>query len=201
VRRLRRGRPASRTGSTRPRLQDSAARRRTRAVIGSLLVLAGLAGVVLAVVAAGVAAPADVRLDPDGETEVPRTYAFQHHWVLFGVVDDPRRVPPLAEIGCEPAGDLDTRPQPDDMTTYGSRVIDETSVAAIAVLGHSGEDAAMVCDGSGPYEPLWLLPASEAPPFTPTAIGILGLLVLVGGLLVHPAVVELPDRWRRRPAD
>jgi hypothetical protein len=84
------------------------------------------------------------------------------------------------------------------MTRYGSRVIEGTSVAAIAVLGRSGPDAVMRCEDASAYEPLWLLPASEAPAFTPTAIGIGGLLVLVAGLLTHPVVVEIPDRWRRR---
>lgn len=201
MRRLRRGRASgSQPSSSRPRLQDSAARRRTRAVLGTLLLLAGLAAVVLGVVAAGVVTPANVRIDPDGETAVPRTYAFQHSWVLFGVVDDPRRVPSLAEVGCGPVGDLEAARQPDDMTQYGSRVIDGTSVAAVAVFGHSGENAAMGCVDADPYGPLWLLPSSEAPPFTPTAIGIAGLLVLVAGLLVHPLVVEVPDRWRERRA-
>ena len=197
--RLRRGRASATTATTaRPKLQDSAARRRARAILGTLLVLVGLAGITLGVVAAGVRAPSQVGLDPDGTTDVPRTYAFQHNWVLFGVVDDPRRVPSITEVGCAPVGELDLRPQPDDMTQYGTRVIDSTSVAAIAVLGRSGENAAMTCTGAAPHAPLFLMPASEAPPFTPTALGILGLLVLVAGLLVHPLVVEIPDRWRAR---
>ena len=71
-------------------------------------------------------------------------------------------------------------------------------VAAIAPLTRSGADASVVCSGASAYGPLWLLPSSEAPAFTSTAIGIAGLLVIVVALMVHPSVVDLPDRWRRR---
>jgi hypothetical protein len=155
--------------------------------------------VAFGIISAGKPPPGPVRLDPAGETAVPRTYFFHNDWVLFGVVDDPRRVPALPEVGCTPAGGLDLPRQPDDMTQFGSRVIDGTSVAAIAVLGRSGPEAVVRCRSAAAYEPLWLLPASEAPAFTPTAIGIAGLLVLVAGLATHPAVVEIPDRWRERP--
>jgi hypothetical protein len=164
-----------------------------------VLILLGGAGVGFGIFASGVPAPGPVRLDPAGETAVPRTYFFHNNWVLFGVVDNPRRVPAVADVGCAPGGELDLSVQPEDLTAFGSRVIDGTSVVAIAVLGRSGSDASMSCEDAETYEPLWLLPSSEAPAFTPTAIGIAGLLVLIAGLLTHPAVVEIPDRWRERP--
>lgn len=167
-------------------------------MVGSTLILLGVAGVAFGIISAGQQPPGPVRLDPVGETDVPRTYFFHNSWVLFGVVDDPRRVPALADVGCAPVGELDVPPQPDDMTQFGSRVMDGTSVAAIAVLGRSGAEAGIRCADAEAYAPLWLLPASEAPAFTPTAIGIAGLLVLVAGLVTHPLVGEIPDRWRGR---
>lgn len=124
-------------------------------------------------------------------TSVPRTYFFQNQWVLCGAVDDPRRLPTPEQIGCEPQADLSRPTQPSDMTRYGSRVIDGTSIAAVQGLSRSGSNASIVCDGSEDYAPLWLAPSSAAPAFTPTAIGILGALFIVAAGLTHPAAVEL----------
>lgn len=180
-----------------PRL-DSAAIRRRRTLLGLALVLAG--GMVLAfgIVTARTDAPAPVEVAADGTTTVPAVHFYQQPWVLYARVDDPRRVPDLAEIGCRTAGDLSLPPQPDDLTRYGSRVVDGESIAAVALVGRSGDDGRLVCSDAGRHAPLWLRPASDAPPFTPTAITLLGMLVLVGGLLVHPTLTELPARVRDR---
>lgn len=160
------------------------------------LLVAGLACVVFAVTASRIAQPQPLQLDPDGETAVPQTHFFQNGWVLYGSVDDPRRPPTPEDVGCEPQGTFTRPPQPTDMTVYGSRVIDGASIAAVELLSRSGPDASIVCIDASDYAPLWLAASSEAPAFTPTAIGIVGALLLVGAALVHPAVVDLSLRRR-----
>ena len=188
------GAPAGR----RQRLQDSTVRQRRRALVGALLAVAGLAAVGFGVMAARTDAPPAIELAADGTTPVPATHFYQQPWVLYAQVDDPRRVPSLDAIGCRTAGDLSLPAQPADLTKYGSRVVDDQSIAAVAVLGRSGADAAITCAGAESHAPLWLRPASDAPPFTPIAIVLLGVLALVAGVLVHPSVAELPARFARR---
>ncbi|WP_162598679.1 hypothetical protein [Nocardioides gilvus] len=137
-----------------------------------------------------------VEVAAQGVTEVPRTYFFQHPWVLMADVDDPRRVPPLTAVGCRPLGSLSLPAQPEDLTAYGSRVVgDDEPIHALALLSRSGKDAAIECDGAQPHAPLWLMPASDAPTLTPTAITILAFALLIAGALAHPRTAEL--RFRR----
>lgn len=178
------------------RLADSDARRRRRAVVGLVLLVVGIGLVAAGYLVGRVAPPAAVQVDPDGTTAVPRTWFFQSEWVLFGTVDDPRRVPALATIGCRTSG-LSVPPRPADLTQYGSRVVGTTSISALAPLGRSGEGATISCESAGEYEPLWLKPASVAPPFTPTAIVIAGFVLLVAAALTHPATAHLQARWPR----
>lgn len=200
---LARGRGA-RDGRSR-RLQDSAATRRRRQVAGLLLLVVGLATLVFGVLAGRVAAPPPVQISAEGVTQVPSTRFFQSPWVLYGRVDDPRRTPPVDEVGCVPEGGLDLPTQPEDLTAFGSRVVDGVPVAAIALLGHSGDDAAVRCTGADDHAPLWLMPSSDAPPLTATSIAILGVLLLVVAALVHPSTIDRPTLWwaeraRRRSA-
>jgi hypothetical protein len=180
------------------RLQDSSAIRRRRSLLGLLLMLVGAAALTFGIVTARTEAPAPVEIDADGTTAVPPTHFYQQPWVLYAEVDDPRRVPDLDEIGCRTEGDLSLPAQPADLTEYGSRVVDGESIAAVALLSRSGPDAAITCADAGSFGPLWLRPSSDAPPFTPIAIALLGVLVLVAGLLVHPTVAEIPTRLRDR---
>lgn len=179
------------------RLRDSESRRRWRARSAWLLLVAALAALVLAYLAARVAQPEPLAVDPDGVTGVPRTYAVHNPWVLFAAVDDPRRVPDLGDLGCRTEGDLGVAVQPADMTEYGARVVDDTSIAAVALLGRSGEQARLVCEGAVRHAPLLLAPSSQAPPFAPSALAILGVALLVAAALAHPATDELPGRLRR----
>jgi len=179
-----------------PRLRDTARIRRRRAAAAVALLVLGVAGAGFGIVAGRTAPPAAVQLDPDGVTSVPGTHFYQSPWVLYGQVDDPRRVPSLADVGCTPEGDLELADQPGDMTVYGSRVVDGVSIAAVALLSHSGDHAAVTCSEAADHAPLWLMPSSVAEPFTATGIAILGALLLVAGALVHPATDELPARWR-----
>jgi hypothetical protein len=174
------------------RLQNSAATRRRRQVAGLILLVVGLGTLVFGLAAGRADAPPPVQLAADAVTEVPSTRFFQSPWVLYAQVDDPRRPPTTAEIGCLPVSGLDLPAQPEDLTTFGTRVVDEVPVAAIALYGHSGDDAAIRCTGAGDYEPLWLLPSSDAPPFTATSIVILGVLLLVGAALVQPGSLSRP---------
>lgn len=181
----------------RQRLQDSTAIRRRRSIAGVVLLVAGAATIGYGVTTARTDPPVPIEIDSDGTTAVPGTHFYQQPWVLYAKVADPRRVPALTEVGCHTEGDLAVPPQPDDLTTYGSRVVDDQSIAAVAVLGRSGDEAAITCSGAGAYAPIWLRPASDAPPFTPIAIALLGVLVFIAGALVHPSIVELPGRLRR----
>lgn len=161
----------------------------------------GLGVVGFALVAASTPQPAALRVDPDGSTTVPRTHFFQNGWVLYAAVEDPRRVPDVRELGCSTTG-FTPEPQPRDMTRYGSRVVDDVSISAVLLLGPSGPDAVVDCRGASAAAPLVLAASSEAPAFTPTAIAIVGVLVVVLGALVHPVTVELPSRLRGpRPGD
>ncbi|HYF74591.1 MAG TPA: hypothetical protein VD864_17305 [Nocardioides sp.] len=181
------------------RLTDSAAVRRRRSIAGLVLLVLGLGCLGFGVAAGRADPPAAVQLAPDGVTEVPATHFYENPWVLYGQVDDPRRPPTAAEVGCVPEGDLDLPEQPDDLTVYGSRVVDGVPIAAIALVGRSGGDAAVRCTDAADYEPLWLIPSSDARPFTATGIAILGVLLLVAAALVHPATSELsPRRWAER---
>ncbi|NPC95281.1 hypothetical protein [Nocardioides sp. zg-DK7169] len=172
------------------RLQDSAATRRRRRLAGAVLLAVGLATLVFGVAAGRADAPPQVQLATEGVTQVPSTRFFQSPWVLYGQVDDPRRTPSLDEVGCRPESGLDLPAQPEDLTTFGSRVVDGVPVAAIALLGHSDDGAAIACTGASDHAPLWLMPSSDAPPFTATSIVILGVLLLVAGALVQPARIE-----------
>lgn len=171
------------------RLQNSAATRRRRQVAGLILLVIGVGTLVFGLVAGRADAPQPVQLAADSVTQVPPTRFFQSPWVLYGQVDDPRRTPSTAEVGCLPESGLDLQEQPEDLTTFGSRVVDGVPIAAIALYGHSGGDAAIRCSGASDYEPLWLMPSSDAPPFTATSIVILGVLLLVAAALVQPARV------------
>jgi len=179
-----------------PRLRDSQRIRRRRAVGAIALLVLGVAGAVFGVAAGRADPPPPVRVDPEGVTAVPATHFYQSPWVLYGQVDDPRRVPSAADVGCAPEGDLDLPDQPADMTVYGSRVVDGVSIAAIALFSHSGSHASVRCTGAAGHAPLWLMPSSVAEPFTATGIAILGALLLVAGALVHPATDEIPERLR-----
>ncbi|HEY0949924.1 hypothetical protein [Nocardioides sp.] len=179
-----------------PRLRDTARIRRRRAWVAIALLVLGLGCAGFGVVAGRAAPPSPIQLDPDGVTSVPATHFYQSPWVLYGQVDDPRRVPSLTDVGCAPDGDLRLPEQPDDMTQYGSRVIDGVSIAALALLSRSGSQASVRCSDAADYAPLWLMPSSVAEPFTATGIAILGAVLLVVGALVHPATDELPARWR-----
>jgi len=197
VERLRDSFPGRGRAKRRPRLQNSAARKKWRALLGFGLLMVGLGFVVFGVVAGRIPQPDGVQLDPNGTTVIPQTHFFQNPWVLYAQVDDPRRVPSPDDIGCRPQGDLELPAQPDDMTRFGSRVIDEVSVDAVVVFSRSGSNARIECDDAGDYAPLWLLPASPAPAFTPTALAILGVLLAVVGALLHPATAGIPSRLRR----
>lgn len=141
--------------------------------------------------------PANTRVAADGVTAVPRTWFFQNQWVLFGSVADPRRVPPPSVIGCRGENGISVPAQPADLTRYGSRVVEGQPVSALVLFTHSGGDAAIRCDGASAREPLWLMQSSPAPPFTPTAIVIAGLLLLVVSALVHPSTADI--QLRRTP--
>lgn len=80
------------------------------------------------------------------------------------------------------------------MTQFGSRVVASQSVSALVVLGRSGEDATIHCQGARAHAPLWLMPSSDAPPFTSTGIAILGFVLLVASALAHPATADLTFR-------
>lgn len=187
-----------RADRTAPRLRDSAALRRRRAIAGAVLAVLGLGCIGFGVVASQAEPPPDIELDPAGATEVPATRFFQSPWIVYAQVEDPRRPPTLTEIGCAPEGDLALPAQPEDLTIYGSRVVGGTSIAAVALLSRSGEDAAVRCSSASSYAPLWLMPSSAAEPFTANAIAILGAMLAVAGLLLHPATVEIPQLWRER---
>jgi hypothetical protein len=184
---------------TRTRLRDSSRQHRRRAIAGLALLALGLVVVVGGVVANNIPPPPTTRVAADGVTAVPRTWFFQNEWVLFGSVTDPRRVPAPSVIGCRPANGLSIPAQPADLTRYGSRVVDGQPVSAMVLFSHSGGDAAIRCDGASVREPLWLMQSSPAPPFTPTAIVIVGILLLVVGALVHPSTANL--QLRRKPRE
>lgn len=179
-----------------PRLRDTARIRRRRALAAIVLLVLGLGCAGFGIVAGRAAPPSPIQLASDGVTSVPGTHFYQSPWVLYGQVDDPRRVPSLVDVGCTPEGDLHLPEQPGDMTQYGSRVVDGVSIAAIALLSRSGSHATVRCADAADYAPLWLMPSSVATPFTATGIAILGAVLLVIGALVHPATDELPARWR-----
>jgi hypothetical protein len=180
-----------------PRLQDSAARRRRLVIVGSVLVVTGLVSLVFGVVVGRVPQPAPVQLDATGTTSVPHTAFFQNGWVLFGQIDDPRRVPAPEEIGCAvDGGGLPV--QPSDMTAFGARVLDGVPVSAMVLVGRTGQGATITCTDATDHQPLWLASSSEAPAFTPTGFSVLGAAVLVLGVLVHPLTLELPARLRAR---
>lgn len=184
-------------GKDRPRrLRDSQGVRRRRGVAGLTLVGLGIACLVAGAVTARADSPPMVEVTAQGVTEVPPTHFFQQPWVLFGAADDPRRVPDLSEVGCRPLGPLSTPVQPKDLTQFGSRVVDDQPIHALAVLSRSGEGAALECDGAQAHAPLWLMPVSEAPTLTPTAITIFAFALLIAGGLTHPATADL--RFRRR---
>lgn len=185
----------TRGSQRRPRLRDSAAVRRRRQVAGVALFLLGLSVLAFGVVAGRADPPAPVSVDPDGTTAVPTTSFYQSPWVLYGRLDDPRRPPSLEEVGCRPVDGLELPTQPDDPSSYGSRVVDDVPIDAVALLGRSGQDAALTCSAAGAYGPLWLMPASEARPFTATGIAIVGALLLVAAALTHPSTTEPPRRW------
>lgn len=193
-----RGRLSLLGGKNQPRrLRDSEEIRRRRSVVGLTLAGLGILLLVAGAVTARVEAPPAIEVSPDGVTEVPPTHFFQQPWVLFADVDAPRRVPDLSDVGCRPLGPLSTPVQPEDMTAYGSRVVDDAPIHALALFSRSGEGAAIACDGAQAYAPLWLMPVSEAPTLTPTAITIFAFVLLIGGALAHPATADL--RLRRRP--
>lgn len=177
------------------RLQNSAATRRRRTIAGLLLVVLGVTSLAFGIVAGRTAAPTPVQLVPDGVTEVPATHFFQSPWVLYGQVDDPRRTPTTAAVGCVPESGLRLPEQPADLTTYGSRVVEGVPIAAIALYGRSGDDASVRCTGASDYDPLWLIPSSDAQPFTATGIAILGVLLLVAAALTHPSTIDRPAQW------
>ncbi len=193
------GRAGSRGSS--PRLRNSDARQRARLVASVVVLLLGLASVVTGIIGSRVAPPSPVALDANGTTAVPQTHFFQNPWVLFGQVDDPRRAPTPSEVGCEPEGDLRLGERPDDITAYGSRVVDGVSVSAIGVFSRSGDRAAIRCTSASGNAPLWLFPSSDAAAFTATGIAILGALLLVLGSLLLPLSFDrLPRRRRHDPA-
>jgi hypothetical protein len=177
------------------RLTDSARVRRRRAFAGLVLLVLGLVSLVFGIVSGRTDPPPPVQLLADGVTEVPETHFYQSPWVLFGELDDPRRPPTTAEVGCLPQGSMELPAQPADMTEYGARVVDDVPVAAIALYGRSGSDASVRCEAAADYEPLWLMPASDARPFTSTGIAILGLLLIVAAALTHPSTIDRPTQW------
>lgn len=182
---------------SRTRLHDSSRQQHRRTVAGLVLLALGLVVVVGGVVANNLPAPANTRIAADGVTAVPRTWFFQNEWVLFGSVTDPRRVPAPSVIGCRAENGISIPTQPEDLTRYGSRVVEGQPVAAMVLFSHSGGDAAIRCVDASAREPLWLMQSSPAPPFTPTAIVIVGILLLVVSALVHPSTANL--QLRRRP--
>lgn len=209
----RRRTPSGGTGR-RARLVDSSARARRRALAAYVLLALGVALIACGVLARQVPAPPVTEVHPAGETAVPSTWFFQDPWVLFADVPDPRRVPSAEELSCSAARGLEVPPQPEDMTRYGSRVVDGRPLAAALLLSRSDPGAAIRCTDAARYGPLYLAPASTAPPFTPTAIIIAGFLALVAAGLTHPATSQLHlgrrdgrsprarqgDRPGRRPA-
>lgn len=179
------------------RMVDSARRDRRRKILGLTLIALGVLLVAAGLAARQVAPPPLTQVTADGTTEVPRTWFFQEPWVLFADVSDPRRPPALSEIGCRPGGDLSVPRQPTDLTRFGSRVIDDRPLSAVALLSRSGGSAALQCTGAQRFAPLWLAPASPAPPLTPTAIVVAGFLALVAGGLVHPSTANFHLGRRR----
>ncbi|WP_284535843.1 hypothetical protein [Nocardioides sp. T2.26MG-1] len=194
--RFSRGRLAAARANRSRRLTDSAAVRRRRAIAGLALLVVGLGCLAFGIAAGRADPPAAVQLAPEGVTEVPATHFYENPWVLYGQVDDPRRPPSAADVGCLPETGLQLPEQPEDLTIYGARVVDGVSIAAIALYGRSGDGASVRCTDASDYAPLWLIPSSDARPFTATGIAILGILLLVAAALVHPATSELSaQRW------
>lgn len=177
--------------------RNSDRRRRHAATAALLLLLMGLL-----CMAGGIAANSATRLvpipvSPHGVTRAPHTWFFQNSWALYADIDDPRRPPSPEALGCVPVGFVLPR-QPADMTAFGSRVVDGVSVAAVLIIGHSGPDGRLRCVGAESSAPLWLMSASAAPPFTPTAITLLGVLLIGVAALVYPGATEIPTRIRSR---
>ena len=189
-----RGKERSRT-----RLHDSSRQQHRRTLAGLALLAVGLVVVIGGVVANNVPPAPATRVAADGVTAVPRTWFFQNEWVLFGSVTDPRRVPAPAAIGCRAENGISIPEQPEDLTRYGSRVVEGQPVSAMVLFSRSGGDAAIRCDDASAREPLWLMQSSPAPPFTPTAIVIAGILLLVVSALVHPSTANI--QLRRRPRE
>ncbi|WP_435743791.1 hypothetical protein [Nocardioides sp. SYSU DS0663] len=185
------------------RLTDTAASHRRRRVAGLLLLVIGLSTLGFGAVAGRTDPPAPVQVAADGPTPVPQTRFFQSPWVLYGQVDDPRRPPSAEEVGCLPGNGWSLPTQPDDPTTFGSRVVGGVPIAAIVLYGHSGDGAVIRCSGADDHAPLWLMPSSDAPPFTATSIVILGVLLLVAAALVHPSTTDRPRlrRLKRPPRE
>jgi hypothetical protein len=188
------------------RLRDSAKARRRLGIAGLVLLVLGIGVLGFGVYAGRATPPPPVQLVGEGVTDVPRTHFYQNPWVLFGAVDDPRRPPTTEEVGCVPASGLTLPRQPEDPTTLGSRVVEGVPISAIAVFGRSGSEASIRCTGAADYEPLWLMPSTEAPPLTSTSLIIAGVLLLVFAALTHPATIDRPTQWwaersrRRRTA-
>lgn len=178
------------------RRTDSVAVRRRRGRIGMALIGLGL-------IAAGVGLWADTVPDPEpvtvatpGRTALPEVRFFQNPWAVFANIPDRRRPPTLAGLGCR-LEDGRIPAQPADFSVYGSRVVDDVSIAPTTFLGRP-HGAVLVCDRATAYGPVLAMPVTAVPPFTPTALVILGIVLLVAAALVHPATADLQQRWGSR---
>lgn len=193
------GRP--RTRSTAPartgRRVDGALRARRLRTVALLLVALGVLSLASGVVARRVDNPPLTPVSALGTTSVPRVWFFQAPYVLFAQVPTARRPPSLSALRCEPGGGLQVPDQPADMTRYGSRVLDGTSLSASVLVGRSSGEATLTCRGRTAFSPLWLAPASSAPPFAPTAMVVVAFVLFVAAVLVNPGGLPLP-RSRRR---
>lgn len=187
-----------------PRPVDLARRGRLRAISGVALGVLGLFVIVTGVGVTFVPDPPPVRVTLDRPTTVPRAWFFQSAWTLYGSVDDPRRVPPLEELGCTVSPRTGLPRQPLDLTAYGSRVVEGQSLNAVAYLGRP-RGATLDCSRAAEHQPLWVMPAQPGPQFAPTALVILGTSLLAAAALTHPGIGttwldRLGRRGGRRPA-
>ncbi|UDY23758.1 hypothetical protein [Nocardioides sp. Kera G14] len=185
-----------------PRRRNSALVRRRRAFAGLLISVVGAALIGFGTWANTVDEPDPVRVTVPGRTALPEIHFFQNTWVLYAAIPDRRHPPSLSALGCSLRG-ATLPPHPADMSVYGSRVVDGGPILPAVFLGRPSR-ASLLCTDATTYGPLWAMPSTTVPPFTATAMIILGILFLVAAALLHPAVGDLPERitsWRRRATD
>ncbi|MBK8730814.1 MAG: hypothetical protein IPM00_16370 [Tetrasphaera sp.] len=174
----------------RQRRTNSLRAHRVSLVVASMAALAGVAAIVVGVIAWTMDRPQPQQLVDSTSTTIGASPWFDAGTTIFVARPEGQPVRTPAALGCtvytpgEPDRPLRTAADPD---VLGTRVVAEVSLLPVVTIGPTGPTERVMCNGGGMREAIvWLLPTTPGPSKTPLSIVVAGIALLGLAVLIDP---------------